>query len=150
MAVDQVILDGEVDWGDGNLKYHIFDILWLNGRDLMPLPLMERRAILHHLGLRRPLRPVPEITGDKPWERACLDGWEGVIAKRRDSPYEHRRSPHWRRSSWDDGRARAHRRQNTKNCSRQPVSATGSCTLDFAPTWHHALPPIHPSKQVAR
>lgn len=23
------------------------------------------------------------------------EGWEGVIAKRRDSPYEHRRSPHW-------------------------------------------------------
>ena len=95
LAVDQVILDGEVDWGDGNVEYHVFDILWLNGRDLMPLPLMERRAILHHLGLRRPLRPVPEITGDKPWERACLEGWEGVIAKRRDSPYEHRRSPYW-------------------------------------------------------
>ena len=31
----------------------------------------------------------------EPWERACREGWEGVIAKRRDSPYEHRRSPHW-------------------------------------------------------
>jgi bifunctional non-homologous end joining protein LigD len=30
-----------------------------------------------------------------PWERACREGWEGVIAKRRDAPYEHRRSPHW-------------------------------------------------------
>jgi bifunctional non-homologous end joining protein LigD len=95
LAVDQVILDGEVDWGDGNVNYHVFDILWLNGRDLMPLPLIERRAILHNIGLRPPLHPVPEITGDKPWERACLEGWEGVIAKRRDSPYEHRRSPHW-------------------------------------------------------
>jgi bifunctional non-homologous end joining protein LigD len=26
---------------------------------------------------------------------ARREGWEGVIAKRRDSPYEHRRSPHW-------------------------------------------------------
>ena len=34
------------------LLYHIFDILWLNGRDLMPLPLMERRAILRELTLR--------------------------------------------------------------------------------------------------
>ena len=34
-------------------------------------------------------------TGDQPWERACREGWEGVIAKRRDSPYEHRRSQHW-------------------------------------------------------
>jgi bifunctional non-homologous end joining protein LigD len=31
----------------------------------------------------------------KPWERACREGWEGVIAKRRDSLYEHRRSPNW-------------------------------------------------------
>jgi bifunctional non-homologous end joining protein LigD len=30
-----------------------------------------------------------------PWERAEREGWEGVIAKRRDSRYEHRRSPHW-------------------------------------------------------
>jgi ATP-dependent DNA ligase len=65
LTVDQVILDGEVDWGDGEVEYHVFDILWLNGRDLMPLPLMERRATLHDIGLRRPLHPVPEITGDK-------------------------------------------------------------------------------------
>ena len=27
--------------------------------------------------------------------RAQAEGWEGLIAKRRDSPYEHRRSKHW-------------------------------------------------------
>jgi ATP-dependent DNA ligase len=73
----------------------VFDILWVNGRNLTLLPLMERRAILRDLGLRSPLHPVEEITGEKPWDRACREGWEGVIAKRRDSPYEHRRSPHW-------------------------------------------------------
>jgi bifunctional non-homologous end joining protein LigD len=93
--VNDVILDGEVDWGGHNVKYHVFDILWLNGRDLMPLPLIERRAILRKLGLRSPLHVVGEVTGEKPWEQACREGWEGVIAKRRDSPYEHRRSPHW-------------------------------------------------------
>jgi bifunctional non-homologous end joining protein LigD len=95
LPVDEVILDGEVDWGGPNPGYHVFDILWLNGRDLMPLSLMERRAILRDLALRPPLHPVPEITGDTPWEHACGEGWEGVIAKRRDSPYEHRRSPYW-------------------------------------------------------
>jgi bifunctional non-homologous end joining protein LigD len=95
LPVDEVILDGEVDWGGPNPGYHVFDILWLNGRDLMPLPLMERRAILRDLALRPPLHPVPEITGDTPWEHARREGWEGVIAKRRDSPYEHRRSPYW-------------------------------------------------------
>jgi bifunctional non-homologous end joining protein LigD len=95
LPVHQVILDGEVDWGDRDVKYHVFDILWLNGRDLMSLQLMERRAILHDLGLRDPLCRVPEITGEEPWQQACRKGWEGVIAKRRDSCYEHRRSPYW-------------------------------------------------------
>jgi len=95
LPVNQVILDGEIDWGGRNVEYHVFDILWLNRRDLRPLPLMERRAMLHGLGLRAPLHTVVEITGEKPWEQACREGWEGVIAKRRDSPYEHRRSPYW-------------------------------------------------------
>lgn len=95
LPLDNLILDGEVDWGGRGVQYHVFDILWVNGRDLMPLPLMERRAILHGLPLRPPLHAVAELTGDKPWEEACREGWEGVIAKRRDSIYEHRRSPHW-------------------------------------------------------
>jgi bifunctional non-homologous end joining protein LigD len=95
LPVNEIILDGEVDWGGRNIEYHVFDILWLNGRDLMPLPLIERRSILSDLGLPPPLHAVEEITGEKPWEQACREGWEGVIAKRRDSPYEHRRSPHW-------------------------------------------------------
>lgn len=95
LPVDQIILDGEADWGERNVEYHVFDILWLDGRNLMSLPLMERRAILRGLRLRSPLHAVPEITGEKPWEQACREGWEGVIAKRRDAPYEHRRSPYW-------------------------------------------------------
>src|SRR5215467_5626533 len=54
LPADQVILDGEADWGGRNLEYHVFDILWLDGRDLMPLPLVERRTILHDLELRSP------------------------------------------------------------------------------------------------
>jgi len=97
LALDaqEIILDGEVDWGERKVEYHVFDVLWLNGRNLMPLPFIERRALLHSLGLRPPLHTAAEVTGDKPWEKACREGWEGVIAKRRDSPYEHRRSPHW-------------------------------------------------------
>jgi bifunctional non-homologous end joining protein LigD len=95
LPVEEVILDGEVDWGDHHAGYHVFDILWLNGRDLTSLPLVERLAMLVDLPLRSPLHRVEEVTGQKPWERACREGWEGVIAKRRDSRYEHRRSPHW-------------------------------------------------------
>jgi ATP-dependent DNA ligase len=87
------ILDGEMMW-DG-ATYHFFDVLWLDGRDLMSLPLDERRALLKQLPLRAPLSRVAALDDAKPWERACREGWEGVVAKRRDSLYEHRRSPHW-------------------------------------------------------
>ncbi len=94
LPVDTVILDGEGTW-DRSGAYHVFDIIWLDGRDVRPLPLDARRALLAALPLGAPLTRVPALEEDAPWERACREGWEGVIAKRRDSPYEPRRSPHW-------------------------------------------------------
>src|SRR6187200_3121429 len=88
----EVILDGEMTWG-GQL-YDVFDVPWMD-EDLRPLPLEERRNRLRQLPLRPPLRHVDLVDDPKPWERACREGWEGVVAKRRDAPYEHRRSPHW-------------------------------------------------------
>lgn len=93
-----LILDGEATgvWGTaGRVAYHVFDILWVDGRDVRPLPLDERRALLGRLPLSAPLERVAALSDTRPWERACAEGWEGVIAKRRDSRYESRRSPHW-------------------------------------------------------
>ena len=91
-----MILDGELTWrGADTAGYHVFDIMRLDGRDLTSLPLDERRALLGQLPLEPPLQRVLSLDDPKPWERACREGWEGVIAKRRDSKYEHRRSPHW-------------------------------------------------------
>ena len=90
----ELILDGEVAW-HGGTDYHVFDILWINGRLVTPLPLEERRALLKTLPLKTPVHRVDLLSGDEPWERARREGWEGVIAKRRGSPYEHRRSRHW-------------------------------------------------------
>ena len=98
LPVDQVILDGEATGWFGQREevgYHVFDILWLDGRDLTTLPLDARRTLLDRLPLRPPLLTVPRLADERPWERAARDGWEGVIAKRRDALYEHRRSPHW-------------------------------------------------------
>jgi ATP-dependent DNA ligase len=96
LPVHDVILDGEAAWDPtSHIGYHVFDILWLNGRSVMEMPLEARRALLKDLPLRAPLARIPEVTDDKPWERACREGWEGVIAKRRTSQYEHRRSPYW-------------------------------------------------------
>src|SRR5262249_52766014 len=90
-----LILDGEVTWGKTGVTYHVFDVVWLDGRDLAPLALDHRRGLLNSLRLEPPLERVAVLTDSKPWERACREGWEGVIAKRRDSRYEPRRSPHW-------------------------------------------------------
>ena len=94
LPVDEVILDGEVTW-DGRSGYHVFDILWLNGRAVTALPIEERRALLRALPFESPMRRVALIEDEAPWERARREGWEGIIAKRRRSPYEHRRSKHW-------------------------------------------------------
>ncbi|HSL21487.1 MAG TPA: hypothetical protein VK886_08125 [Vicinamibacterales bacterium] len=94
LPADEVILDGEVTW-DGRSAYHVFDILWLNGRSVTALPLEERRALLEALPFEPPMRSVALVDDDVPWERARRERWEGVIAKRRGSPYEHRRSKHW-------------------------------------------------------
>jgi ATP-dependent DNA ligase len=94
LPVDEVILDGEITW-DGQSGYHVFDILWLNGQSVTALPLEDRRALLQALPFQRPMKRVELVEDESPWERARRESWEGVIAKRRGSPYEHRRSKHW-------------------------------------------------------
>ena len=98
----ECILDGELSWHEQESGYDVFDVLWIDGRDLTALPLVERRTLLRTLLRTLPrtkgrtlVRVSSEVTGEKPWEKACAAGWEGVIAKRRDSVYEHKRSKHW-------------------------------------------------------
>lgn len=96
LPVNDVILDGESTWDpQSEIAYHVFDILWLNGRSVTSLPLTERHALLEQLPLEPPLGRVARVDGDTPWDHACREGWEGVIAKQIDSPYEHRRSRNW-------------------------------------------------------
>src|SRR5687767_7786964 len=52
LPVGDLILDGEVSW-DGR-SYHVFDVLWLEGRERMSLPLVDRRALLTTLPLSSP------------------------------------------------------------------------------------------------
>ncbi len=107
LPINDLVLDGEITWSGGRVTYHVFDVMWLNGRDVTLLPLDARRELLSELPLTAPLERVVSLEGPNelevqdgvdgllPWERAQKEGWEGVIAKRRDSLYEHRRSPHW-------------------------------------------------------
>ncbi|HET8773260.1 MAG TPA: DNA ligase D [Thermoanaerobaculia bacterium] len=108
----EVVLDGEVVVFDaqgaprfqllqqgGNERLILFDILWLDGRDLRRLPYVERRAILEKAFAKPPagiaLSQVLDLTGEKALQHAKAGGWEGVIAKRKSSVYETRRSREW-------------------------------------------------------
>ena len=92
---EELILDGEITWRGGASAYHMFDIMWIDGHNVTTLPLEERRELLARLPLKPPLHRVSLIEDPSPWERAQREGWEGVIAKRRGSIYEHRRSKQW-------------------------------------------------------
>ena len=91
----ELILDGEITWPGGKVKYHVFDIMWIDGRNVTTLPLEERHELLAQLPFEQPLHRVFVVEDPSPWERAQREGWEGVIAKRRGSMYEHRRSKEW-------------------------------------------------------
>lgn len=92
---EELILDGEITWPGGKVNYHVFDIMWVDGRNVTSLPLEERRELLARLPFEEPLHRVVLVDDPSPWERAQREGWEGVIAKRRGSIYEHRRSKEW-------------------------------------------------------
>src|SRR5262245_55222876 len=58
---DDLILDGEATgvWGRaGVTTFHVFDILWLDGRDTTSLTLEARRALLAKVPLTAPLARV--------------------------------------------------------------------------------------------
>jgi len=107
----ELILDGEIValdddgrinfWdlmrGRGTLAYAAFDLLWLNGRDLRPVPLSQRK---NRLGKLIPesagaLNRIPcfEADGTELFEAACQLDLEGIVAKRKEDFYGE--GTHW-------------------------------------------------------
>lgn len=111
MKAKEIVLDGEVvvldakgaprfqllQQGTGKERYIIFDILWLDGEDLRRKPYEERRKILKKLkppaGIE--IAQTLDMTGADALKHAADGGWEGIIAKRKGSIYETRRSKEW-------------------------------------------------------
>ena len=92
----------------------LFDLLWLDGHSLMHLPYDERRARLEALELTGPNWQTPAAhhgDGAALLEATARQGLEGLIAKRRDSPYE----PGRRSGAWI----------KVKNVNRQEVVIAG-------------------------
>lgn len=84
---------------DGDLLYYVFDVLWLDGKDLCSLPLQQRREILKSIvppeGIIR-LSDSFDVTGTEFFQGIKQMGLEGMIAKRLDSIYEPgARTSHW-------------------------------------------------------
>ncbi len=86
--------------------YYAFDLLWLDGQDLRRLPLLVRKRLLGAtLRFADPLRATDHREGDGATflAEACAQGWEGLIAKRTDSPYAGARSRDWRKLKCEHG-----------------------------------------------
>jgi bifunctional non-homologous end joining protein LigD len=80
------------------IYYYIFDLLELDGEDMRPLPLLDRKGRLREaVAFQGHLRYATYRRGDgeTAFRSACRWGWEGVIAKRAASPYVATRSRDW-------------------------------------------------------
>jgi len=78
--------------------YYVFDLVHLAGRGLEQLPLRSRKALLKkNLDFSNRLRFSAHRNerGKALLKDACRRGWEGLIAKRADSSYQHSRSSDW-------------------------------------------------------
>jgi bifunctional non-homologous end joining protein LigD len=78
--------------------YIAFDILELNGRDLRPKPLKERRRVLERLSNHHSMIfAARRLSNDgiKAWEEAVSRGYEGIVAKDPESPYVAGRTLKW-------------------------------------------------------
>ncbi|HLH42934.1 MAG TPA: DNA ligase D [Bryobacteraceae bacterium] len=77
---------------------YVFDLLYLDGRDLRGLPLSERKQMLKDVLLPDATIRYSEHfagAGVDLMEAARQQGLEGVVGKRASSRYESRRSPDW-------------------------------------------------------
>jgi bifunctional non-homologous end joining protein LigD len=84
------VLQNRAKLGRGwSVVYYAFDLLNLEGKDLQRLPLQERKAKLKAIVAGSTLRYNAELDGSAAAviETVKATGLEGVIAKRRDSPY---------------------------------------------------------------
>lgn len=83
-----------------DILYYLFDVPYLNGVDLREVPLEERRAALATVlkAHEHPLLRFSEAFDETPQallNSACQMQMEGLIGKRRGSPYVSRRSSDW-------------------------------------------------------
>lgn len=84
---------------DSDLRYYIFDLLYLNGKDLRSLPLIERKGLLGEILIGAPdvIQFSEHIKegGEDFYKVSCEHELEGIISKQSDAPYVSGRSDFW-------------------------------------------------------
>lgn len=79
--------------------YYIFDLLYYDKYNLMPLPLIKRKEILKKILETKPnhLRYSDHIvdSGKAMFEKSCKLHLEGIISKDSSCPYQEKRTKHW-------------------------------------------------------
>jgi bifunctional non-homologous end joining protein LigD len=83
-----------------SIDYFLFDLPYFEGHDLRRVPLLQRRQLLQQVLEEHPHPRLRFSAGFDADARSILEsarrmGLEGVIAKRKDAPYESRRSETW-------------------------------------------------------
>src|SRR5262245_49702911 len=83
----------------GNLTYYVFDLLYLDDEDLMHRQLDYRKKKLKAHVTKAPQGFIfadhLEADAEGVYARACKMGLEGIVSKRRDSPYRSGRQESW-------------------------------------------------------
>ena len=95
---------------DASAFLYAFDLIELNGDDLRREPLAVRKVTLVSLLARaapglRFNEHLDNEDGPLVFAHACKLGLEGIVSKRRNSPYRSGRSPHWIKSKNPDAPA---------------------------------------------
>jgi bifunctional non-homologous end joining protein LigD len=96
-GLQQALSDGH----SGDLVCFAFDLLFLDGEDLRPLPLEQRKSRLAELTGRDGAAPLLryvehfDTSGETFLQTACRAHLEGIISKRRDAPYRSGRGDLW-------------------------------------------------------
>ncbi len=75
---------------DGAIYYYVFDLLWMDGKDLTLLPLSQRRILLKQIIPDNPIIRLSEnfeVNGIDFFETVKNMGLEGIMAKKADSTY---------------------------------------------------------------